>query len=62
MVIFIILDLFNDLFPGYNYFMQRKQKIDEEEARIEEEEKRRIQAEMDAFMDQIEEVKKEDTK
>jgi TRAP-type C4-dicarboxylate transport system permease small subunit len=60
MVIFIILDLFNDFFPGYNYFMERKKEIDEEEARIEELEKQRMQADMDAFMDKIEGVKKEE--
>jgi TRAP-type C4-dicarboxylate transport system permease small subunit len=60
MVIFIVLDLFNDFFPGYNYFMERKKGIDEEEARIEELEKQRMQADMDAFMDKIEGVKKEE--
>jgi TRAP-type C4-dicarboxylate transport system permease small subunit len=62
MVVFIVLDFFNDLFPGYNYFMQRKKKIDDEEAKIEEAERLRVQAEMDAFMDKIEGEKKGDTK
>jgi TRAP-type C4-dicarboxylate transport system permease small subunit len=53
MVVFVILDLFNDLIPGYNYFLDRKKKRDAEAARIEEEEQRKEAAAIDAFMDRI---------
>lgn len=55
----ILMDMLNDLFPGYNYFMQRKTEQDKEVAMQEHREMEEVQQRMDTFMDEVEKTERE---
>jgi TRAP-type C4-dicarboxylate transport system permease small subunit len=53
----IVIHLLNDLIPGYDYFKQRKERVEKEIQEKEKEEERELLERMDSFLDEVEKQK-----